>query len=737
MKKVKISQKIIFSTLSIFIIGLFTMATLIYSIAGSIQKQIAFKYTESLAYSYSMDVKSFLEEPMGIVRTIAQYMENYENIDITLRRNIFRTLIKSIISKNPQFSGIWCIWEPNALDNLDAKYAKIDKKDKSGRFNEYFYYNENKELIYEEDPDTTYLIDGEGDYYRIPLKTGHETILEPYIDTSTDRELIMTSIAVPIKKDNKVLGVIGLDITLDKIQDIISKIKPYEKGVSVLYSNNGVIVGHYDISRIGKNIKDTEFDLFGDKINEVENYIKQGKNFNFSTYSKKFNSNVYIFSFPFTIGKSQTPWSLLIIIPLDKVLLPVKKLLYTIIIIGSAIILFSLLFIIYISSLLSKPIIEMTKMLENISKGEGDLTQTIKVKTNDEIGDMAKFFNLTFNKIRNLVSLVKNQSLNLQKVGLNLSTNMMETTAAVNEINANIHSIKNEIINQSISIEETIKSLEQIEKSIADLNKLIENQFSNFKDSSIAIEQMMENLNKVTQTLLNNNENISKLLTSAQSGREDLYQIVNDIKNVAKESEGLIEISIVIQNISNQINLLAMNAEIEAAHAGELGKGFAIVADEVRKLAESSDEQTKTITSVLNNIKSSIETITKSAENIVKKFSIIENEIKIVSQQENIIKNSMEEQIMGNKKVFEMLNKLNNITKKVKDGSNQIYNNSQQILEEASKLNKITIEINNGMNEMALGTEQITIAVNKVNELTEENRISINALMKEVEKFKI
>jgi methyl-accepting chemotaxis protein len=179
-----------------------------------------------------------------------------------------------------------------------------------------------------------------------------------------------------------------------------------------------------------------------------------------------------------------------------------------------------------------KPINEVSIALKSIAEGEGDLTQKIEVKSKDEIGEMAKYFNLTFDKIRSLVILVKRQSTSLQNVGINLSSNMIETAAAINEISENIQSIKNQTMNQSASVTETSATMEQITKSIEKLNTLIEDQSANVTESSSAIEQMMANIDSVTQTLIKNSENINNLTNSSEAGRDGLDNIAHDILKV-------------------------------------------------------------------------------------------------------------------------------------------------------------------------------------------------------------
>ncbi len=383
------------------------------------------------------------------------------------------------------------------------------------------------------------------------------------------------------------------------------------------------------------------------------------------------------------------------------------------------------------------PIKEFTKILKDISEGEGDLTRTISISSKDEIGSMADYFNETFAKIRKLVTLVQNQSSKLGDVSVNLSSNMTETASAINEISANIKSINSQTVNQSASVTETSSTMEQISHGITRLNSLINEQASNINESSAAINELIQNMEVATTTLIRNADNINHLTETSESGKTALDKITNAIQEVADESRSLMEISGVIQNIASETNLLAMNAAIEAAHAGETGKGFAVVADEVRKLAESSSAQTKTIEAALRKITSSIKVVTDFAKDVVEKFVLIEKEVNTVSQQEHSIRRTMEEQSANSKNVLSSINTLRDITQKVQKSSVEMLEGSNQITQEAKNMSTITQEIHGGMNEMAAGADQITEAVTTVNNLTADTKNSIDALTNEVNKFKV
>ncbi|MBO6219205.1 MAG: methyl-accepting chemotaxis protein, partial [Treponema sp.] len=164
---------------------------------------------------------------------------------------------------------------------------------------------------------------------------------------------------------------------------------------------------------------------------------------------------------------------------------------HNLVILGSAVSGISTVLLIVLSIIISlkitKPIKEFSAVLKDISEGEGDLTRKIEVSSRDEIGEMAEYFNNTFAKIRQLVATVQNQSNMLGSVGSNLSSNMTETAAAINQISANIKSIKSQTINQAASVTETSSTMEQISMGISRLNSLIGEQSSNISQSSTII----------------------------------------------------------------------------------------------------------------------------------------------------------------------------------------------------------------------------------------------------------
>ena len=581
-------------------------------------------------------------------------------------------------------------------------------------------------------PDGTTADLSDRDYFTRAM-TGETNFSDVIISRVTNSAVMI--LAAPIRdQSDAVAAVLLIRLDASWLSERTDTMGYGQTGYAYIIDSQGTLIAHEN----------------RDFVMEQRNFLEEGKtDSEFAQLSAMFQTMVQgetgFDEYPFMgsvrfFGYAPIPgtsWSIAVGAHKADVFFRITEMRNWIILLSTGFVIIALLLVMLFSTKITRPILNVLRMLKDISEGEGDLTQSIEVSSKDEIGEMARYFNLTFAKIRTLVALVKKQSVVLQGVGVNLSSNMTETAAAINEISANIQSVRNQTINQSASVTETSATMEQITKGIEKLNALIEDQSANVTESSSAIEQMLANIGSVTQTLIKNAENIKNLTDSSESGRSGLDTIAHDILEVAKESEGLLEISQVIQSIASQTNLLSMNAAIEAAHAGESGKGFAVVADEIRKLAETSGEQAKTVSKVLERIKNSIEGITSSTKGVLDKFDIIQAEVKTVTEQEAGIRSAMEEQTSGSNQVLEAISMLNSITQNVQAGSQEMLTGSQQVMKETISMNTITQEITDGMGEMASGAEQITIAVGKVNELSEENRTSIESLIKEVEKFKV
>jgi methyl-accepting chemotaxis protein len=654
-------------------------------------------------------------------------MNSYESIIPSQRRVRYNDMMRDLMGENEEYMGVFTVWDVNALDGMDAEYANTKGTDSTGRFISW-YRRTPSGIVLEafEDYETE---------WREAVNA--LTIANPVWREGMGRQMLMVDVTAPVlSKAGKLVGVMGVNINITAIQDIVNGIKPFETGMATVYSNDGTAAAHNIPERTGQNIT-VDLPLYQNHMEEVISAVRDGKAMAFRAYSPERDETYEILIQPFTVSGTGTPWSIMLGAPESKIMAEIKGMTAFTIILAIVSMIVSGVIIFFVAGNIAKPIVRVSATLKDISEGEGDLTKSIAIKSKDEIGDLAHYFNATLEKIRDLVIIIKNQSVALFDIGNELAGNMTQTAAAINEITANIQSIKGRVINQSASVTQTNATMEQITLNINKLSDQVEKQSVSVAQSSSAIEEMLANINSVTQTLVNNAGNVKDLSDASAIGRTSLRDVAQDIQEIARESEGLLEINLVMENIASQTNLLSMNAAIEAAHAGEAGRGFAVVADEIRKLAESSGEQSKTISSVLKKIKDAIDKITMSTDEVLNKFEAIEDGVKTVADQEENIRNAMEEQSTGSQQILEAIGRLNEISQQVKDGSQEMLEGSKEVIAEDKNLEMVTQEIASGMNEMAAGADQINIAVNQVNTISSQNKENIDILVKEVSKFKV
>lgn len=390
-----------------------------------------------------------------------------------------------------------------------------------------------------------------------------------------------------------------------------------------------------------------------------------------------------------------------------------------------------------VSRLVTRPLKQAFVLLKAIA--EGDLTQEARYRRSgrDELGQMMRLLNQTQEGIKSLALAIQDKAQSLSGIGVELSDMMTQSAHAVHLMSTNTQRMREKSIHQGSALTEMNGTMGQIVGNINVLNANIEKQAGSISRSSTAIEEMLVNIASVTQSLMKNEQNVQDLASASEKGREGLHRVITDIKTVAAESDRLLEINKVIQSIASKTNLLAMNAAIEAAHAGDVGRGFAVVSDEIRKLAESSSAQAKTVSSVLKEIKNSLDRINASTETVSRHFEAINTGVQTVSELETQIRNAMEEQDVGSKEILETIGVSNEFTANVRSGSAKMLTGSQEIIGTGKGLETVTVDLTGSVNEIAAGMDQLNTTISRVQEMSRENKESIEVLMEEISRFKL
>ena len=437
------------------------------------------------------------------------------------------------------------------------------------------------------------------------------------------------------------------------------------------------------------------------------------------------------------IETSVTTLGAIIFVPNTVIAQQTKTLILFLMGISVVIMVIAIMFSMFFTNTIIKPIHRINDALKDIAQGDGDLTVRLPITGNDEITQLAAYFNATIQKIGASIRSVGKNSSAMEEIGNDLASNMTETANVVHEISANIDGVKQQALTQAASVTETAATIEEIVKTIKQLNAGIETQAASVAQSSSSVEEMVANIASIGQTLGKTDDVIKNLTAATGDGKATLVTSNAVTQKITEESGSLMEASGVIQHIASQTNLLAMNAAIEAAHAGEAGKGFAVVADEIRKLAEDSAMQGKAITATLKTLTGEIETLSASSKTVEEKFNTIFTLAAQVKEMSAQLTESMREQEKGSREVLLAIKNINTVTMEVQAGSEEMLKGGEGVTHEIQKLDGLTHIITDSMNGMASGAVRINNAIEEVNEITQKNKRSIESLASEVSKFKV
>lgn len=540
-------------------------------------------------------------------------------------------------------------FEPILHENNRAKNIQMLKSiNKGGHFLSTYYGFEDGEMGFDVwEPTSDYDARKRGWY--VSAKDAKKTVVtEPYVDAVTGK--LVVTMATPITRDNKFIGVFGADVSLDDVVGMFTgKDMKDIPGYFALLNKSGKLILHPDSSIIDKNIGDLNPSL--KNLPSTTNQKSDG------IYYYDYNGEDKMMSFS-NIG--DTGLVVLFMARLDDAMAINAENAKFSIIVGAAVVVAGILFIILLLKALFKPVINLMKLSEDLAVGEGDLTKHLDFNSKDELGKISSNMNQFIDKIRILINEAKDSS--------------NENSSLSEELSATSKEIKTRVENEFSIIQGITNDTKIVSES---------SRSSNEKSN-----EARENLNSVSVTLENTKENIIKTVNSINSAAQTEQELSARLQNLVQNTEDVKDVLKVINDIADQTNLLALNAAIEAARAGEHGRGFAVVADEVRQLAE------------------------KTSKSLVE----INNTVNLITQAVNDTSIMMSD---NSKFIAEVANESNK---------------SQAEIEETSRLLKEAIVKTNLASEevkhMAMLVEKNTQSFANVNKLSEENTKSVEEISK-------
>jgi methyl-accepting chemotaxis protein len=579
-----------------------------------------------------------------------------------------------------------------------------------------------------------------GDYVNISDRSYFKTIFnenkdfvisEAIISKGTGKPAIMLAKAIK-DSENTTKAILIFELQLEKLSEIISGIQIGKYGYGWIVDEKGLVIAHKNKDIIMK-LNITEADKSGYKgLSYFSKSLLSNKN-GFGRWKDKKGIEMTTY---YSIINNTPGWKLGISIPSSEVHETRQGILIILLIILFVSTLTSIFVSILISRWITKPIKSTSDSFNDLAVGDADLTKTLAINRDDEIGKLVANFNLFMQKLREIVINLKKSQGTFEDIANELHNSVEENSKSIMEIVDGIEGIQSRIVEQTNSIVESSSAVTQISKNIDSLNLLISNQIASISEASSSIEEMVGNISSVTSSIEMITKEFTAISSTSEKGKLVQKKMKEHIEQIEAQSKTLLETNNTVSNIATQTNLLAMNAAIESAHAGEAGKGFSVVAEEIRLLAETSSEQSKIISSELKNVQNAIKLVVETSNESEQSFEFLVSQITHTNILVTEVMQAMIEQKNGSSQILIALKDMNDITSQVKSGYLEISNGNKTILNEIISLREKSEENKSSIDDISNRSNDINKNISLLKGLTDKVRETMSDIGNSIIRFK-
>lgn len=525
-------------------------------------------------------------------------------------------------------------------------------------------------------------------WYQEAVENKAITWTEAYVDTATNQTVI--TLTKPVYDNNTLIGVMGIDISIQTLTDLINKTKFGKTGFAFIVDQTGHILAHPDESKVTQDFSKEK--IYQQMINET------------GSLTGNLDGKDRIFGYA---TNPTTQWKIVGLLDSSEAESRSNASLLPILTTLAAILILAVILSIFIAKSITKPISRLNTAVQKMANG--DLTMTSDINRSDEVGQLARNFDGMVHKLQGMLRSIRTISEKVTDSSMTLVASAEENTAASNEVAITIQQIAGGTSDQAEILQDNETAIMDVTEKVSELDK---NTKMIQEDSKQMLHVSEQGIDKVTE--LKNQFDITRDL----AGRMD-----QAVQSLDKRSREVSEIVNKITAIAGQTNLLALNAAIEAARAGEHGKGFAVVADEVRKLAEQTENSLKEISSLIGFMQS----------DTMNTVQLIEHTNKQIHAQNHAVTDTEQAFHSITKTISETYSKFEAISEVVDhiDGQSHLFRSR------AGQLTAISQETAAGTEEVSASIEETTASIEQLSQLATDLQDISKQLQNEISLFKI